>query len=64
MKPANRLHTTWQSLSVATMPVLAACLLVLAPTFAAADDRPVIEVNFSIEGIMFDDDTSRNGSSL
>lgn len=59
MKPANHLYTAWQSLSVATMPVLAACLFVLAPIFAAADDRPVIEVNFSIEGVMFDEDTSR-----
>ena len=58
MKPANRIQTTWQKFSIGIISALAACLLTLTPPFAAADDRPVIEVNFSITGIMFDEDTS------
>jgi len=56
MKIASSILAIRRCAPTPAVAALAAFLLLFAPAFAAADDRPVIEVNFSIEGAIFNED--------
>lgn len=54
MRNSHAITSYWQWLSLTAATPLLSCLLLLTPALLLADDRPVIEVKFSIEGDEFD----------